>query len=123
MASLHRLNAECVRAFAWSDAACAQEHLSEDFVGTLADGTRLDRARFLTRLSRAGRTVGAVTCDEVDVRPCGELGLVHGVAHRSDGSSPWSTRFTLVWLFRDDRWQLVAAQLTRVAAGDSPQIL
>jgi hypothetical protein len=50
-----------------------------------------------------------VTCDEVDVRAFGQMGLVHGVAHSGEGSLS-STRFTHVWLMRDGRWQLVATR-------------
>jgi hypothetical protein len=124
VAVLHRLNAEAVRAFARSDASWCDEHLSDDFICTLADGRRLDRARFLG-LSAQLRPVEHVTCDEVDVRPLGELqlGLVHGVVHAGSGESCASTRFTNVWLVRGDRWQLVAAHLTRIALRSSSGIV
>jgi ketosteroid isomerase-like protein len=115
VASLHRLNAELVRAFARSDASWCDEYLSDDFVCTLADGRRLDRAAFLA-LTAERRSASNATCEEVDVRPLGQLqlGLVHGVARGAYGDPQASTRFTHVWLVRDDRWQLVAAQLTQV---------
>ena len=120
VAALHRLNAEAVRAFDRSDASWCDEHLGDDFVCTLADGHRLDRARFL-RLCSQPRSVENVTCDDVDVRPLVQhrLGLVHGVAHSGSGDRRASTRFTHVWMVRDDRWQLVAVQLTRVAPNSS----
>jgi Domain of unknown function (DUF4440) len=120
VASLHRLNAESVCAFAQADTSWCDEYLSDDFVCTLADGRRLDRAAFLA-LRAERRHIGTVTCDDVDVRPLGRLGLVHGVIHTC-GDSP-STRFTQIWLIRDSRWQLVAAQLTRVAPDASPLIV
>ena len=121
VASLHRLNGESVCAFARSDGSWCDEHLSDDFVCTLADGRRVDKARFL-ELSAANRTLEHVTCDDVDVRLLGRLALVHGVAHSGFGDSQASTRFTHVWLVRDDRWQLVAAQLTRVSPNASSRI-
>jgi ketosteroid isomerase-like protein len=115
VASLHRLNAELVCAFARSDASWCDAYLSDDFVCTLADGRRLDRGAFLA-LTAEHRDTANVTCEEVDVRPLGELqlGLVHGVSRGGYGDAQSPTRFTHVWLVRDDRWQLVAAQLTQI---------
>lgn len=111
--SLHLLNAEAVGAIERSDARWFHEHLGDDFVCTLPDGRRLDRAGFL-RESAEHRLTENLTCDEVDVRPLGRLGIVHGVVH--SGRERSSTRFTHVWLVRDGRWQLVAAHLSRVDA-------
>jgi Domain of unknown function (DUF4440) len=118
VAALHELNAEYVCRLAGSDTRWCREHLSYDFVGTLADGRRVDKTRFL-RLSAGSCPADSVTCDEVDVRPHGQLGLVHGVAHSCRDGVTGSTRYTHVWLFLDDRWQLAAAQFTRVATGES----
>jgi hypothetical protein len=111
--TLHSLIERSVFAFARCDTGWFREHLSDDFVCTLADGRRLDKARLLALSAR--HSGGDVACDDVDFRPLGQLGLVHGVAHSGSGGSRTSTRFTQVWLVRDDRWQLVAAHLTRVA--------
>jgi hypothetical protein len=113
--SLQHLNAQAVRALAWSDAAWLREHLSDDFVCTLTNGRRLDRAGFLQQPPRP-RAVDDLVCDEVDVRPLGRLGIVHGVVHSRRKGSATSTRFTHVWLVRDGRWQLVAAHLSRIVA-------
>jgi ketosteroid isomerase-like protein len=59
--------------------------------------------------------VKGVTYDEVDVRPLGDVALVHGVTHYIRDGEPASTRYTDVWQRREGRWQAVAAQLTRVA--------
>jgi Domain of unknown function (DUF4440) len=115
VASLHQLNTEAVCALARSETSWFREHLIDDFVCTLADGRRLDRGGFLRQLSER-RPIENFACDEVDVRPLGELGIVHGVVHSDHGGSPTSTRFTHVWLVRDGRWQLVAAHLSHVAA-------
>ena len=111
---LHELNAEYIRAFVESDAAWYEEHLSGDFVCTRADGLRIGKDEFL-RLAAEEPGVTDVSFDEVDVRPLGEVALVHGVTHYVRDGSPASTRYTDVWLFRDGRWQVVAAQLTPVA--------
>lgn len=115
VAVLHDLNAAYIRAFVEADTAWYADHLSDDFVCTLADGRRIDKTEFLRRTAE-GPGVTDVTYDEVDVRPLGEVALVHGVTHYLRDGSPASTRYTDVWLTRDRRWQAVAAQLTRVAA-------
>lgn len=113
VATLHRLNADYIRAFVESDTAWYDDHLTADFVCTLADGRRIDRAEFLRRTAE-GPGVVNVSYDEVDVHPLGDVALVHGVTHYVRGGSPVSTRYTDVWRRRGGRWQAVAAQLTRV---------
>jgi len=111
---LHDLNAHYIRAFVESDTAWYAEHLSDDFVCTLADGRRIDKTEFLQR-NAEGPGVTDVSYDQVDVRPLGDTALVHGVTHYLREGAPASTRYTDVWHIRDGRWQAVAAQLTSVA--------
>jgi ketosteroid isomerase-like protein len=92
-----------------------REHLADDFVCTRADGRRIGKDKFL-RLTAEGPGVTDVSYDEVDVRPLGDVALVHGVTHYVRDGSPMSTRYTDVWRFHDGDWQTVAAQLTRVAS-------
>jgi ketosteroid isomerase-like protein len=113
VAELHALNADYIRAFVESDVVWYREHLSDDFVCSLADGRRIDKAEFLER-TREGPGVTDVTYDQVDVRPLGSFALVHGVTHYLRDGAPASTRYTDVWELRDGRWLAVAAQLTRV---------
>jgi ketosteroid isomerase-like protein len=114
VAALHDLNAQYIRAFVESDIAWYNEHLGEDFVCTLADGRRINKAEFLRR-TEEGPGVKDVTYDEIDVRPLGDAGLVHGVTHYARDGVPASTRYTDVWQLREGRWLAVAAQLTPVA--------
>ena len=116
VARLHELNAHYIRAFVESDTAWYDEHLSDDFVCTLADGRRIDKAEFL-RQNAEGPGVTDVRYDDVDVRPFGDAALVHGVTHYTRDGEPMSTRYTDIWHSREGRWRAVAAQLTRVAKG------
>jgi ketosteroid isomerase-like protein len=113
VAALHRANAHYIRAFIESDTAWYGVHLSDDFVCTLADGRRIDKAHFLRRTAE-GPGVTDVRYDEIDVRLLGEVALVQGVTHSLRRGAPESTRYTSVWRFREGRWQAVAAQLTPV---------
>jgi len=80
VASLHELNAHYIRAFVESDTDWYREHLSDDFVCTLANGRRIDKEEFLQK-NAAGPGVTGVSYDEIDVRPLGDTALVHGVTH------------------------------------------
>ena len=115
VASLHDLNAQSMRALAESDQAWYWEHLSDDFVCTLADGRRVGRDEFLD-LRREEPPADHLTYDEVDVRLLGDTALVQGVMHRSDDGACESTRYTYVWRRRLGAWHAVAAHLTRVEA-------
>jgi ketosteroid isomerase-like protein len=115
VAELHELNAHYIRAFVESDVGWYSEHLSDDFVCSLADGRRIDKTEFLER-TREGPGVTDVTYDQIDVRPLGDVALVHGVTHYLRDGAPASTRYTDVWQLRDGRWLAVAAQLTRVSS-------
>ena len=71
VATLHELNAEYIRAFVESDVEWYREHLSDDFVCTLADGRRIGKAEFLLGTT-GGPGAQDVTYDEIDVRPFGD---------------------------------------------------
>lgn len=111
---LHRLNAGYIRAFVEADVGWFDEHLSDDFRCSLANGRRIGKVDFLERID-AGPGVADVTYDEIDVRPLGDVALVHGVTHYRRDGQPSSTRYTDVWALRGGRWQAVAAHLTAVA--------
>jgi ketosteroid isomerase-like protein len=116
VATLHELNAEYIRAFVESDVEWYREHLSDDFVCTLADGRRIGKAEFLLGTT-GGPGAQDVTYDEIDVRPFGDVALVHGVTHWNRDGMPGSTRYTDVWRQSKGRWLAIAAHLTRVGAG------
>jgi ketosteroid isomerase-like protein len=115
VSDLHELNAQYIRAFVEADVQWYREHLSEDFVCTLADGRRIDKNEFLARVAE-GPGVRDVTYDEVDVRPLGGVALVQGVTHYVQEGTPGSTRYTDVWQLRGASWRAVAAQLTARSA-------
>jgi len=110
---LHELNSHYIRAFVETDVDWYRDHLSSDFVCTLADGRRIDKAEFLARAAE-GPGVRDVTYDEVDVRPFGDVALVQGVTHFDRDGTPGSTRYTDVWQLRGGRWVAVAVHLTTV---------
>jgi ketosteroid isomerase-like protein len=105
------LNAHYIRAFAESDVAWYREHLADDFVCTLADGRRIDKAAFLER-NTEGPGVTDIDYELVDIKLMGDVALVHGTTLYTRDGAPAATSYTDVWWRSAGRWQAVAAQLT-----------
>ena len=114
VATLYDLNANYIRAFAESDVDWYGEHLSDDFVCTLADGRRIDKAAFLKR-NAEGPGVTDIDHELVDIKLIGDVALVHGTTLYTRDGAPAATSYTDVWWRSAGRWQAVAAQLTAVA--------
>jgi ketosteroid isomerase-like protein len=87
--------------------------MNAEFICTGADGRRIGKNEFMQRT--VDERVVDVACDDVDVRPLGNVALVQGVLHCTRGGVRRSTRYTDVWLFSAGRWQIVAEHLTAVA--------
>jgi ketosteroid isomerase-like protein len=113
VATLHDLNAQRVRALAESDVEWLEENMTGGFICTQADGRRIGKDEFMQ--GTAGERIVDVACDDVDVRPLGDVALVQGVLHCTRGGVRRSTRYTDVWLLSAGRWQIVAEHLTNVA--------
>jgi ketosteroid isomerase-like protein len=111
VATLHRLNAERIVAWARRDLAWCRAHLAEDFVSVLADGRRVDKAGYL---GLAVETSGAAdgSSEEVDVHLLGKVALIRGVARYRYGDSDVSMRYTDVWVERGGGWVIVSAHFT-----------
>jgi ketosteroid isomerase-like protein len=116
-AILRELNQAYVDAFLHADAGWYDAHLADNFICIEADGTVLDKPRFLQQTA-AGPDVAAYHLAEVTVRRFGDVALIHatGVFTRRDGSTGTS-RYTDVYAKANGSWKAVAAQITR-AAGD-----
>jgi ketosteroid isomerase-like protein len=114
VAILHRLNEQYIRAFVEADVPWYVENLSAAFTCSLADGRRIGKEEFLHMVA-AGPGVTDVTFDEIDVKPLGNVALVHGVTHFVRDGERMSSRYTDIWQRRDGRWRAVATQLTTVA--------
>lgn len=112
--TLERLNQEYVDAFLKSDVAWYREHLANDFVCIVSDGSVLDKEAFL-RDTAEGPGVKSYTLEEVRIRTYGSTALVQarGEYTRPDGTIGTS-RYTDVWALQDGKWKTVSAQITRI---------
>jgi len=109
---LLRLNAEYLRASERSDRGWFEENLAADFLCSRPDGSLLDRAAFLVRVS-APSSLSELEAHEVLVRLVGDVALVHARTTFRDGGRPGHGRYTDVWARRAGRWLAIAAHVTR----------
>ncbi len=98
----------------WS---AVESFLAPDFVMTTADGTRLDRARYLKDIERGTTTFAPVPDPQYKVLVYGQTAVHLGEANRmSTGSDGGSILVHVVWTdtwvrTADGRWVLLAAQV------------
>jgi ketosteroid isomerase-like protein len=113
LAALARLNDEYIDAVRTSNVQRFGEILGDDFLCTMADGTLLDRAAFLT-LAAKPTTAHSLQVHDVTVRLLGDTAIVHAATTftHPDGR-PGRGRYTDVWARREGRWVAVAAQFMR----------
>ena len=109
---LLRLNDEYLRASERSDRGWFEENLAPDFVCSRPDGTLLDRAAFLVRVSTPS-SLSDLQGHDVLVRLLGDVALVHARTTFRDGGRAGHGRYTDIWARRDGRWVAVAAHVTR----------
>lgn len=105
--------------------AFAERYLADDFFFTDPMGRIMTKAQIL---ARPKSTPGKGTMMEVDdqqVRVYGDTALVTGRVTFTSADSPKpdsrpAARYTRVWVRQGGNWQLVAEQLTRIAAPKVP---
>ena len=113
-ARLEALNREYIRSVSEADVRWFDANLSEDFVNSNPDCSRLDREGFLAQVGR-GSTVKGLDIEDVLIRELGDVALIH--ARTTDvpaDGQPGAGRYTDVWARRGGRWVCVAANVTRL---------
>ncbi|NKB32684.1 MAG: DUF4440 domain-containing protein [Pseudomonadales bacterium] len=90
--------------------------LADDFRETAADGTILNRAQFLQKISEFGNAQAdpiTVTAGELEIRIFGDTAIVHAIpiVTMADGTTFNGGRYTDVYARIDGQWLCVAAHL------------
>ena len=113
-AMLEALNREYIRSVSEADVRWFDANLSEDFVNSNPDCSRLDRSGFLAQIGR-GSAVKNLDIEDVVIRELGEVALIHARTTyvKADGQ-PGAGRYTDVWARQGGRWVCVAANVTRL---------
>jgi ketosteroid isomerase-like protein len=110
---LTRLNADYITSVQNGDVRRFDEILSEDFLCSMADGSLIDRKRFL-EITAQPVTIRDLKAHDVNIRLLGDIAIVHAATTFSTADGrPSSGRYTDVWARRGGRWVAVSAHVTR----------
>ncbi len=115
-ATIRKLNDGYIQAFLKSDVDWYREHLADNFICILGDGSPIDKASFLKDTAE-GPGVDDFHLEDLHIRIYGDTALVQAVSvyRRKDGTIG-RTRYTDVYVKQAGTWKAVSAQLTRVTA-------
>ena len=110
---LARLNADYIAAVQKGDVKRFDEILADDFLCAMADGSLIDRKRFL-EVTAQPVTIRNLQAHDVNIRVMGDMAIVHAATSftTADGRAS-SGRYTDVWARRGGRWLAVSAHVTR----------
>jgi ketosteroid isomerase-like protein len=110
---LTKLNADYITSVQKGDVGRFNEILSDDFLCSMADGTLVDRKRFL-ELTAQPVTIRNLAAHDVNIRLMGDMAIVHAAtSYTTADGKPSSGRYTDVWARRGGRWVAVSAHVTR----------
>ena len=117
--AVRQLFDELVGSYAKNDAAVTGRVLADDFTFTNPFGEVMTREQRIAEIKPGGVHFDAYTVDDVNVRVFGDTAVVTNRASltgkRGDQALSGQYRVTQVFVKRDGRWQLVAAQSTKIA--------
>ncbi|MBI4885503.1 MAG: nuclear transport factor 2 family protein [Acidobacteria bacterium] len=116
--TLIRLERGWNEAFYHKDLAFIETLLADEFVATYDDGTRGDRAKELALARDFNQQVESAVQDDFVVKVYRDTAVVWFTLNvtgiRQGQRAPLTLRYTDVWVLRDNRWQCVSSQSTRV---------
>jgi uncharacterized protein (TIGR02246 family) len=115
---IKKLEQEWVEAYQKRDTAFLERILADDYTFTTPGGTILDKKRQIEDL-KSGAIATEFQFSELKVRVYADTAIVTGKStvkgKLKDQNIAGEYRFMRVFVKRDDRWQCVAAQATRIA--------
>jgi len=111
---------EFTQAVAANDAAAIERLVADDWVIVDADGTVIDRSRFISAIESGALTHESMESTDLEVRVHGDTAVVTGITtskgqYLGEGFTT-RERATDVLVRLDGRWLCVFSQLTRVAS-------
>jgi ketosteroid isomerase-like protein len=107
------------------DAAALNRILAEDWMGIDFEGTVLNKAQALKGISSNSGSLESTVLRDMKVRVYGNTAVVTGTDtekgeyHGKDSSGKYL--WTDVFVRRNDRWQAVSSQSTKMAMPDGPK--
>ncbi len=108
------LNRDYISSVQNMDVKRFDEILSDDFVCSNPDGSRVDRAAFLQQTARP-IAIRGLEAQDVDIRLMGDFAIIHArTAYTLPDGKSGAGRYTDIWAKRNGgRWLCVAAHVTR----------
>jgi ketosteroid isomerase-like protein len=114
--ALRQMNADYVRAFLACDVARFRVILADDFSGVLSDGRVIDKGEFL-REAAVPPDAQDLRLHDVTIRQFGDSAVVAAlVTYARASGAAVRTRYSSILARRQDRWEIVWVQWTRVLA-------
>ena len=111
--TLVRLNDDYIESVKTSNVGRFREILADDFLGTLPDGSFVDRDQFLEFIGTFPG-LGGLQAHDVAIRVMGDVAIVQaGTTFTLADGTPGAGRYTDVWAQRNGQWLAVAAHVTR----------
>ena len=111
--ALTRLNADYISSVQNGDVKRFNEILADDFLCSMADGSLIDRRRFL-EVTAQPVTIRHLQAHDVNIRLLGDVAIVHAATSFTTADGKTSTgRYTDVWARRGGQWLAVSAHVTR----------
>ena len=121
--TLARLNDRYIQSFMHADVDWYREHLADDFLCIEANGTVLDKDRFL-RKTADGPGLADYRLAHVQIRLYGHIALVHGMGlFRRQDATTGTSRYTDVYRRVGDEWKVISAQITRTLSPRKESLL
>jgi hypothetical protein len=107
-------------AFYHKNLSFIQSVLADEFIATYDDGTRGNKAKELELAASFNQHVESSIQDEFTVKVYKDTAVVwftlRLVGMRQGQKAEVTLRYTDVWVWRNDRWQCVSTQSTKVSA-------
>src|SRR6266550_5875480 len=121
---IRRLEREWFESYVRGDRVTFDRIVADDVVMTYGNGKVGNKSEAIAEIKAPADASYSLTSDDVQVRVYGDTAIVTGrVTEKGtfNGRSLNSqSRYTDVWVRRNGRWQVVAAQNTRLPQGPSP---
>lgn len=110
---LASLNRDYISSVQNMDVKRFDEILSDDFICSNPDGSKVDRAAFLQQTAKP-IAIRGLEARDVDIRLMGDFAIIHArTAYTLPDGKPGQGRYTDIWARRNGQWLAVAAHVTR----------
>lgn len=115
---LLRLDREWAEVVLRGDVATFDRISSDDHISTHSNGrivTKAEEKAYLAKVSPSHPRIASIKTVDVDVRVYGNAAVIIGrVIEQVRGGGERQYRYTTTWVKRQNRWQVVAEQHTRI---------